>query len=158
MEHVPRVRPHSPASIDPEFVEIGLVQLSQSVKTTNAMSHTYTQAHKLNHGTSYAPRYEEALLPKGKKHPHYEGPTHIIWTPSVRQLYRTVRWWHAYGTYYVVLFSLVSWEVAHCVGTIPGMIYQRRRRDGQDSHDAITSVFTVVSPPLPTHIGITRRR
>ena len=34
-EHVPRVRPHSPASIDPGFVEIGLVKLSQSVKTTN---------------------------------------------------------------------------------------------------------------------------
>ena len=35
MKHVPRVRPHSPASTDPGFVEIGLVQLSQSVKTTN---------------------------------------------------------------------------------------------------------------------------
>ena len=34
-KHVPRVRPPSPASIDPGFVEIGLVQLSQSVKTTN---------------------------------------------------------------------------------------------------------------------------
>ena len=41
MTHVPRVRPHSPASIDPGFVEIGLVQLSQSVKTTN-VTHTYT--------------------------------------------------------------------------------------------------------------------
>ena len=30
-EHVPRVRLHSPTSIDPGFVEIGLVQLSQSV-------------------------------------------------------------------------------------------------------------------------------
>ena len=35
MKHVPRVRPHLPVSIDPEFVEIALVQLSQSVKTTN---------------------------------------------------------------------------------------------------------------------------
>ena len=35
MKHVPRLRPHSPASIDPGFVEIGLVQLSQSVNTTN---------------------------------------------------------------------------------------------------------------------------
>ena len=34
-KHVPRVNPHLPASIDPGFVEIGLVQLSQSVKTTN---------------------------------------------------------------------------------------------------------------------------
>ena len=34
-KHVPRVIPYSLASIDPEFVEIGLVQLSQSVKTTN---------------------------------------------------------------------------------------------------------------------------
>ena len=41
IKHVPRVRPHSPASIDPRFVEIGLVQLSQSVKTTN-VTHTHT--------------------------------------------------------------------------------------------------------------------
>ena len=39
-KHVPRVSPYSPASIDPEFVEIGLVQLSQSVKTTKA-THTH---------------------------------------------------------------------------------------------------------------------
>ena len=32
---------HSPASIDPGFAEIGLVQLSQSVKTTN-VTHTLT--------------------------------------------------------------------------------------------------------------------
>ena len=41
MKHVPRVSPYSPASIDPGFVEIGLVQLSQSVKTTN-VTHTQT--------------------------------------------------------------------------------------------------------------------
>ena len=41
-KHVPRVNPHSPASIDPGFVVIGLVQLSQSVKTTN-VTHTHTQ-------------------------------------------------------------------------------------------------------------------
>ena len=35
MKHVPRVRPYSSASIDAGFVEIGLVQLSQSVKTAN---------------------------------------------------------------------------------------------------------------------------
>ena len=40
MKHVPRIRLHSPASIDPGFVEIGLVQLSQSVKTTN-VTHTH---------------------------------------------------------------------------------------------------------------------
>ena len=42
--------PFSPASIDTGFVEIGLVQLSQSLKTTNVthtltdtqVSHTYT--------------------------------------------------------------------------------------------------------------------
>ena len=39
-KHLPRVSPYSPASIDPEFVEIGLVQLSQSVKTTNVTIHT----------------------------------------------------------------------------------------------------------------------
>ena len=38
-KHVPRVSPYSPASIDPGFVEIGLVQLSQSVKTTNVIRH-----------------------------------------------------------------------------------------------------------------------
>ena len=41
-KHIPRVRPNSPASVDPGFVEIGLVQLSQSVKTTN-VTHTDTQ-------------------------------------------------------------------------------------------------------------------
>ena len=40
-KHVPRVSPYSPAFIDPGFVEIGLVQLSQSVKTTN-VTHTLT--------------------------------------------------------------------------------------------------------------------
>ena len=40
-KHVPHVSPYSPASIDPGFVEIGLVQLSQSVKTTN-VTHTQT--------------------------------------------------------------------------------------------------------------------
>ena len=40
-KHFTRVSPYSPASIDPGFVEIGLVQLSQSVKTTN-VTHTLT--------------------------------------------------------------------------------------------------------------------
>ena len=40
-KHVPRVSPYSPASVDSGFVEIGLVQLSQSVKTTN-VTHTLT--------------------------------------------------------------------------------------------------------------------
>ena len=39
--HVHRVSPYSPASIDPKFVEIGRVQLPQSVKTTN-VTHTLT--------------------------------------------------------------------------------------------------------------------
>ena len=40
-KHVPRVSPYSPASIDTGFVEIDLVQLSQSVPTTN-VTHTLT--------------------------------------------------------------------------------------------------------------------
>ena len=101
-----------------------------------------------------------------------------IWTSSVLQLYRTA--WYAgpiYGrplyyscivrhddemhtvrTTYGVLFSLVSCEVAHCLDSIPGMMQQRRRRDGQDSQDAITSVLMVVSPPLSTHRRTTRFR
>ena len=69
--HVPRPSPYSPASIDTGFVEIGLVQLSQSVKTTNSMSNTRTHmpTDKLNNGTLYAPRYEEAFLPIGKYRP-----------------------------------------------------------------------------------------
>ena len=39
-KHVPRVSPCSPAFIDPGFVEIGHVQLSQSVKTTNNVTHS----------------------------------------------------------------------------------------------------------------------
>ena len=45
--HVPRVSPYSPASIDIGFVEIGLAQLSPSVKTTNSMSHTRTHTDRL---------------------------------------------------------------------------------------------------------------
>ena len=67
-KHVPRVSPYSPASVDPGFVEIGLVQLSQSVKTKN-VTHTLTQTDKLNIGTLHAPRYEEAFSPIGKKRP-----------------------------------------------------------------------------------------
>ena len=67
VKRVPRVCPYSPASIDHGSVEIGLVQLSQSVKTTNSMSHTCTHIDRQNNGTLYAPRYEEAFLPKGKK-------------------------------------------------------------------------------------------
>ena len=40
-KHVTSVSPYRPASIDPGFVEIGLVQLSQSVKTTH-VTHTLT--------------------------------------------------------------------------------------------------------------------
>ena len=40
-KRVPRVSPYSPASIDPGFVEIGVVQLSDSVKTTK-VTHTHT--------------------------------------------------------------------------------------------------------------------
>ena len=44
-KHVPRVCPYSPASIDPGFVDIGLVELSQSVKATN-ITHTQTDTHR----------------------------------------------------------------------------------------------------------------
>ena len=40
-KHVTPVSPYYPASIDSGFVEIGIVQLSQSVKTTN-VTHTLT--------------------------------------------------------------------------------------------------------------------
>ena len=78
-KQIPRVTssPYSPASIDPGFVEIDLVQLSQSVKTTNV-----THAYRLNNGTLYAPRYEETFLPYRQKNglgcfapsalPHYK--------------------------------------------------------------------------------------
>ena len=46
-KHVPRVSPYTPASIDPGFVEIGLVQLSESVKTAN-VTHTQTEADRLD--------------------------------------------------------------------------------------------------------------
>ena len=69
-KNVPPVGPYSLTSIDPGFVEIGLVQLSQSVKTTN-ITHTLThrQADESNNGTLYEPRYEEACLPIGKERP-----------------------------------------------------------------------------------------
>ena len=46
MKHVPRVSPCSPAALDPGFVEIGFVQLSQSVITTND-SHTHRQTNQI---------------------------------------------------------------------------------------------------------------
>ena len=71
-KHVPRVSRYSAASKDPGFVEIGLVQLSRSVKMA-IVTHTLTDTHiptdKLKNGTLYAPRYEETFLPKGKKRP-----------------------------------------------------------------------------------------
>ena len=46
-KYVTRVCPYSPPSIDPWFVEIGLVQLSQSVKTTIV---THTGRHRQTDG------------------------------------------------------------------------------------------------------------
>ena len=45
MKRVPRVSPYSPASIVPGFVENGLVQHSQPVKTKNVFTYTdrYTE-------------------------------------------------------------------------------------------------------------------
>ena len=42
-KHVPSVSPYSPASIDPGFVEFGLVHVSQSEKTTNVTHTQYRQ-------------------------------------------------------------------------------------------------------------------
>ena len=94
-KHVPSVSPRSPASMHPGFVEIGLVQLSQSVKTTN-VTHTHTQTDKLNNGTLYAPRYEEAFLPEDRKRPRSLRSlgvaslknTNVTHTQTDRQTYR----------------------------------------------------------------------
>ena len=43
-KHVPRVSSYSPVSIDPGFVEIGLVELSQSAKKRR-MLHIHTDRH-----------------------------------------------------------------------------------------------------------------
>ena len=45
-KHVTRVSSYCPAYIDPGFVEMGLVQLSQSVKTTN-VAHTLRHTDRL---------------------------------------------------------------------------------------------------------------
>ena len=62
-KHVPHVNPCSPASIDPRLVEVGLVQIPQSI--TRRMLYVRRQIHretdrqtdKLNNDTLYAPRY-----------------------------------------------------------------------------------------------------
>ena len=51
-KHAPRLSPYSPASIDPGFAKVGLVQLSQSEKTSN-VTHRLTDL--LNSGTLYTP-------------------------------------------------------------------------------------------------------
>ena len=74
-EHVPRVSPCPPASIDPGFVKIGLVQLSQSIKKTN-VAHTrqagrQTNTYELNRdATLYAPHYEAFFPFQTKKRRH----------------------------------------------------------------------------------------
>ena len=75
-KHVPRISPYSFASIFSGLVEIGLVQLSQSVKTTN-VTRTHRQTDRetgqFNNGTLYAPRCEQAFLPVGKRRPRSLG-------------------------------------------------------------------------------------
>ena len=77
-KYVPCVSPCSPASIDPGFVEVCLVQLSQSVKTTN-VAHTLTDTQTDRRTTDRLIKYWypvhtpvwKGFLPKGKRRPHY---------------------------------------------------------------------------------------
>ena len=62
-KHVPHASAHSPASINAGFVEIGLVQLSQSVKTTNV---THTQTNKIMAPCTH-PGTKRLFCPTGKK-------------------------------------------------------------------------------------------
>ena len=66
--HVPRFSPYSPASIDPAFVEIGVVQLSKSVKTTNVTQYT---TDKINNVSLYerAPVLRGFFCLVGRKRP-----------------------------------------------------------------------------------------
>ena len=74
--YVPRVIRYSPASVDPGFVEIGLVQLSQPVKNTK-VAHTLRQTDrqtnrqtdKFNNATRTGPRMKRLFCPIGKKRP-----------------------------------------------------------------------------------------
>ena len=86
-KHVPRVSPYAPVSIDPEFVEIGLVQLSQTgIKDKFNVTRTHLQIPKgqLNNGTLYLPRYEEAFLFKGKKWPRLLRSLGLAFLPVER--------------------------------------------------------------------------
>ena len=68
-KHVPRVRSYTPASIDFGFVEISIVQLSQSAKMANVTRTETDTDRPVNNGTRYAHRYEEAILPPRQKTP-----------------------------------------------------------------------------------------
>ena len=57
---VPRVSSYSPASRDPGFVDIGLVQLSQSVKTMN-VKHTH-----IHRQTTAIKQWHPVRIPGGK--------------------------------------------------------------------------------------------
>ena len=61
--------PYSPACIGPGFVGIGLVQLSQSLKTTN-VTHTRRQTNQIMAPCTH-PGTKRLFCPKGKKRPHY---------------------------------------------------------------------------------------
>ena len=63
-KHVPRVSPYSPASIDPGFVEIGHVQLSQSVLVE---VHEARCGLVLAAGRVRSKKYEEIKTKKTKK-------------------------------------------------------------------------------------------
>ena len=60
-KHVPHVSPYSPASKDPVFVEIDLVQLSQSTTNVTHTQYIERQTDELNNVSLYALRYEEAF-------------------------------------------------------------------------------------------------
>ena len=76
-KHVPRVSPCSPAFIDPGFVEIGHVQLSQSVKTTNNVTHSMHTDRQTGRQTNLImppcvhPGMKRLFCPIGKKRPHF---------------------------------------------------------------------------------------
>ena len=58
------------------------------------MLHTHRQTHRqLKNGTLYAPRYEDAFLPIGKKRPHYEKHSASLWARSAKEIFVSISMW-----------------------------------------------------------------